>query len=298
MTDLLNDVDTPSDAELISRVRGGDVDCLRRPVRPPRATPPTGWPASWSAARDADDLVSEAFAKVLARAPGRRRPGRRLPRLPAHRRTPAARRPDPRRAAAAHHRRPDAVRPGRAVPGHRGRRLRERRGGQGVRLAARALAAGAVAPRGRGPEARRHRAAARDERQLGLRAGLPGPRGAPPGVPDHAHRRPDRRPSAGGSTSTSARSSATACPSATAARSRQHLDGCRTLHRDVPRADRGQLEPGRHHRAAAARRGRDRVPRLQRGRGGRGARGAGVPGQGLRGGDQHRGAPPPVSRSA
>ena len=85
------------------------------------------------------------------------------------------------------HRRHDAVRPGRAVPGHRGRRLRERRGGEGVRLAARAVAAGAVAPRGRGPEARRHRPAARDERQLGVRAGLPRPRGAPPGVLDHAH---------------------------------------------------------------------------------------------------------------
>lgn len=65
MTDLLRDVDAPSDAELISRVRGGDVAAYgelfhrhkgaanrlaRQLVRGP----------------DSDDLVSEAFAKVLA----------------------------------------------------------------------------------------------------------------------------------------------------------------------------------------------------------------------------------------
>ena len=65
MTDLLSDVDTPSDAELISRVRGGDVaaygdlfsrhqDAAHRLARQLVRGP------------DADDLVSEAFAKVLA----------------------------------------------------------------------------------------------------------------------------------------------------------------------------------------------------------------------------------------
>jgi RNA polymerase sigma factor (sigma-70 family) len=64
MTEQLNDLDTPSDAELISRVRGGDVAAYgvlfsrhreaanrlaRQLVRGP----------------DADDLTSEAFAKVL-----------------------------------------------------------------------------------------------------------------------------------------------------------------------------------------------------------------------------------------
>src|SRR4051794_16178811 len=65
MSDLLSDVETPSDAELISRVRGGDVAAYgelfsrhknaaqrlaRQLVRGP----------------DSDDLVSEAFAKVLS----------------------------------------------------------------------------------------------------------------------------------------------------------------------------------------------------------------------------------------
>ena len=65
MTDLLSDVETPSDAELISRVRGGDVaaygelftrheDAATRLARQLVRGP------------DADDLVSEAFAKVLS----------------------------------------------------------------------------------------------------------------------------------------------------------------------------------------------------------------------------------------
>jgi RNA polymerase sigma factor (sigma-70 family) len=64
MTDLLRDVETPSDAELISRVRGGDVaaygelfsrhkDAATRLARQLVRGP------------DSDDLVSEAFAKVL-----------------------------------------------------------------------------------------------------------------------------------------------------------------------------------------------------------------------------------------
>ncbi len=65
MTELLHDIDTPSDAELISRVRGGDVaaygdlfsrhiDAANRLARQLVRGP------------DADDLVSEAFAKVLS----------------------------------------------------------------------------------------------------------------------------------------------------------------------------------------------------------------------------------------
>ena len=160
MTDLLSDVETPSDAELISRVRGGDVaaygelfsrheDAAQRLARQLVRGP------------DADDLVSEAFAKVLSVLQGGGGPdvAFRAYLLTAVRRLHVDRirvRP-----AAPDHRRPDAVRPGRAVPGHRRRRLRERCRGQGLRVAARALAAGAVAPRGRGAEARRHRPAAR-----------------------------------------------------------------------------------------------------------------------------------------
>lgn len=64
MTELLSDIETPSDAELISRVRGGDVaaygelfsrhvDAAKRLARQLVRGP------------DADDLVSDAFAKVL-----------------------------------------------------------------------------------------------------------------------------------------------------------------------------------------------------------------------------------------
>src|SRR3954454_12640074 len=64
MTDLLSEVQTPSDAELISRVRGGDVaaygelftrhkDAANRLAR------------QLVRGSDADDLVAEAFAKVL-----------------------------------------------------------------------------------------------------------------------------------------------------------------------------------------------------------------------------------------
>ena len=65
MTDLLSDVDAPSDAELISRVRGGDVaaygdlfsrhkDAANRLARQLVRGP------------DSDDLVAEGFAKVLS----------------------------------------------------------------------------------------------------------------------------------------------------------------------------------------------------------------------------------------
>ena len=134
-------------------------------------------------ARDVDDLVSEAFAKVLAvlQRGGGPDLAFRAYLLTAVRRLHVDR---IRAASRLHdHRRPRAVRPGRAVPRHRRRGLRERRRRPRVRLAARALAAGAVAHRGRGPEARRRRPAARDERQLGVRARLPRPRGAAPGVP-------------------------------------------------------------------------------------------------------------------
>jgi len=65
MTELLNDLDTPSDAELISQVRGGDlaaygelferhVDAARRLARQLVRGP------------DSEDLVSDAFTKVMS----------------------------------------------------------------------------------------------------------------------------------------------------------------------------------------------------------------------------------------
>ena len=65
MTDLLSDVETPSDAELISRVRGGDVAaygdlfCRHNDAASRLARQLVRGP-------DSDDLVSEAFAKVLS----------------------------------------------------------------------------------------------------------------------------------------------------------------------------------------------------------------------------------------
>ena len=65
MTDLLHDLDAPSDAELISRVRGGDVAAYgdlfsRHVVAANRLS------RQLVRGPDADDLVSEAFAKVLS----------------------------------------------------------------------------------------------------------------------------------------------------------------------------------------------------------------------------------------
>ncbi len=64
MTDLLHDIDAPSDAELISRVRGGDVaaygELFSRHVEAARRLA-----RQLVRGPDADDLVSDAFAKVL-----------------------------------------------------------------------------------------------------------------------------------------------------------------------------------------------------------------------------------------
>ena len=64
MTELLNDVDTPSDAELISRVRGGDVTAYGVLFSRHREAA-TRLARQLVRGPDADDLTSEAFAKVL-----------------------------------------------------------------------------------------------------------------------------------------------------------------------------------------------------------------------------------------
>ncbi|MGZ4505054.1 MAG: sigma-70 family RNA polymerase sigma factor, partial [Nocardioidaceae bacterium] len=65
MTELLSDIETPSDAELISRVRGGDAaaygELFSRHVQAA-----TRLSRQLVRGPDADDLVSEAFAKVLS----------------------------------------------------------------------------------------------------------------------------------------------------------------------------------------------------------------------------------------
>ena len=67
-----------------------------------------------------------------------------------------------------------------------------------------------------------------------------------------------------------------------------HLDGCRRCTAMYLELTEVELQPRRHHRAAAARRGRHRVPRLQRRWRGRPAR-AGLPGQGPGRREHHRG---------
>src|SRR3954451_19018345 len=193
-------VDGPGDAELISAVRGGDsdaygelfarhVDAARRLAR--QLTGPA----------DADDLVSDAFTKVLTvlQRGGGPDLAFRAYLLTAVRRlhldkiragAPPPWGQYPGGLAPARGRRPGGCRRGAAVPGHRGRGLRERRRREGLRVAPGALADGAVAHRGRAAEAGRHRAAARDERQLRLRPGLPRARGPPPGVLEPARDRP------------------------------------------------------------------------------------------------------------
>ena len=64
MTDLLSDVDAPSDAELISRVRGGDVAAYGE-LFSRHKDAATRLSKQLIRGPDADDLVSEAFAKVL-----------------------------------------------------------------------------------------------------------------------------------------------------------------------------------------------------------------------------------------
>ncbi|HYO39623.1 MAG TPA: sigma-70 family RNA polymerase sigma factor [Nocardioidaceae bacterium] len=64
MTELLRDVETPSDAELISRVRGGDVAAYGELfTRHQHAA--TRLARQLVRGPDSDDLVSEAFAKML-----------------------------------------------------------------------------------------------------------------------------------------------------------------------------------------------------------------------------------------
>ena len=148
----------------LGRPRGGDVDAygelFARHVEAARRLGRQLVPGP-----DVDDLVSEAFAKVLGvlQRGGGPDLAFRAYLLTAVRRLHVDR--IRATAAAAHDRRPDAVRPRRAVPRHRRRGLRERGRSARLRLAPRALAAGAVAHRGRGPEAGRGRPAARHDRR-------------------------------------------------------------------------------------------------------------------------------------
>ena len=70
------------------------------------------------------------------------------------------------------------------------------------------------------------------------------------------------------------------------------------LHRDVPRAHRGQLQPGRHHRAAAARRGRRPATSPRSGAGAAGVARPAVEGQGRSSAPTPVRSPPPASRPA
>ena len=208
-----------------SQRRGADLArprrgrrCLRRAVRAGTSTPPAGWPASSSAAPTPTTWSPRRSPRCMTvlQSGGGPDVAFRAYLLTAVRRLHV----DRIRAQSKLTTTDDLTPfdPGVPFQDTAVARLRDRRRRQGLRLAAGALAAGAVAPRGRGPEARRHRPAARHERQLGLRARLPRPRGTAPGVPADAPRRHLARPTAAGSTSTSAPTSARASPSATTAK--------------------------------------------------------------------------------
>lgn len=122
--------------------------------------------------------------------PDGRRPGRRLPRVPVHRRPPARHAARPGRAPRrAHGRRHDVRvrrRPGGVDRGPRARGVRARRRLPRLPHAARALAGRALVHRGRGDEPGPDRAAARSQRERRRRPRLPRTRGPAPGLPPGA----------------------------------------------------------------------------------------------------------------
>ena len=162
---------------------------LRHALRAPRRRrPPAGPPARPARRRRRPGL--RGLRQGARRAAARRRPRPRLPRLPADRRTPPPGRPHPRR-------RPGCTPPTTWRPSTRA-----------CRSATRPSRASRAPPRPRrsprlperwqlvlwhteveGDKPADIAPDARDERQLGLRARLPGPRGAAPGVPHPARRR-------------------------------------------------------------------------------------------------------------
>ena len=253
-------VEAPGDAELISAVRGGDVDAygalFERHVEAARRLARQLVPAG-----DAEDLVSEAFVKVLGvlQRGGGPDIAFRAYLLTSVRRLQV----DRIRAGARLHTTDDmeAFDPG--VP------FRDT-AVEGFESAAAARAFASLPERWQlvlwhteveGRQARRHRAAARDERQLRLRARLPRPRGAAPGLPDPARRRargrhvpldarPARRPT-----------SATAISRRDATRVEGHLDECRSCMAIYLELTEVNSNLGAHPRAAAARRRGGGLPR-------------------------------------
>ena len=239
------------------------LDGVRRAVHPPRRVgPPVGASAGHGRGRRGPGL--RGVRQGAHHRPARRRPGPGVPRLPAHRGPQPLHRHRARHHPAAAGRRLRAVRRRRPFPRHGRGGLREPGGGTRVRDAARAVAAGAVAHRGRGAEARRGRQAARHVRQLRLRPRLPRPRGSAPGVPEHA--RPGRRgrrlrvdPGQPGRLHPQRREQARRGQGPGAHRR------VPALHGHLPRAVGGQHQPLRHHRPDGAGQCRRRLHRRQRG---------------------------------
>ena len=211
-------VEAPSDAELISAVRGGDLDAygtlFERHVDAARRLARQLAPAG-----DAEDLVSEAFVKVMGvlQRGGGPDLAFRAYLLTAVRRLQV----DRFRAGARLHTTDDmeAFDPG--VP------FRDT-AVEGFESAAAARAFASLPERWQlvlwhteveGDKPADIAPHARDERQLGLRARLPRPRGTPPGVPDPARRRSSTRTPAGGPTASSAPTSAARRHAATPPRS-------------------------------------------------------------------------------
>ena len=167
------DLNAPSDAELIAAVRGGDQAAYGELFERHRDAA-TRLARQIAGSSDADDLVSEAFIKVLNVLSAGGGPDlafraylltavRRL-HVDKIRRTSKVTPTDEL----------ESLRPGRAVRRPCRAGVRERRRLEGLRVTARALAARLVARRGRRAEACRGRRPAGHVRQQRLRPGLPG----------------------------------------------------------------------------------------------------------------------------
>ena len=192
----------------------------------------------------------------------RRRTGGRLPALPHDLRPQRLVRQGPQGRASRRPRR--GARGHQPGPAQRAARQRGRpHGGGRLRLAARALADGALAHRGRGSPGGRGRPAAGPGPQRRRRPRLPGPGGPAPGLPPGPPAAPAARRLPGDDHQARCLRPRRAV-GARPAQGRRAPQALRAVHGPAPRAAGGEHEPAGRAPAGAARRGRHRLPRPRR----------------------------------
>ena len=180
----------PGDAELIEAVRSGDLEAYGLLYRRHAGAASDLRPAADRVMGRGRRPGRRGVRQGAGHAAHRRRAGRGVPGLPADHPAQRVLRPDPPGQEARVVRRHVQARPGRALGGHRGRRVGEPPGRAGVPAAAGAVADGALAHGDRAGVAGRGRADAGAHAERGGGAGLPGARGVAAGVPAGA---PGRR---------------------------------------------------------------------------------------------------------